>query len=478
MKLLLKHGADPNIPTFCGHDGLMAAAGVNWVFDQTFDEGQPALLEAVKLCVELGHRRQRGELDGADGAARRGQSRLGRDHPLPRSAGREARREGCRRTHAADMGRRRVPRHASRQAKAKLDRVAQTVGIDLIVCRAARETMNASETNPRSESFPLAIVRCGSAALAFVWGDTAAVERATTAGSRPRRRPASPDPTFLTQYCIGCHNQRAKVAGLALDTLDLSKVGPDAETWEKVVKKIRTGMMPPSGARRPERTALDGFATNLEQRLDKAADPNAALVTPALHRLNRTEYANAIRDLLALDVDVNVAAAGRWFEPGIRQSCRSARRVAVADSGLRLSGDEDQPAGGRRQDDGPVADDVLAATGAGAGPPHRRPAARDARRLPDSRTPSRSMPSTSSRSAARRRRSGRRRRHHARRRTDQGREPAQLPHEGVGRSAHDRPVAARSSARCRASTRSTRTSAWTPTFTTPAACPTSWSPDR
>jgi mono/diheme cytochrome c family protein len=143
------------------------------------------------------------------------------------------------------------------------------------------------------------------AALALVGGGTKplsaqppqAVAAATT---------ASPDSTFLVQYCIGCHNQRAKVAGLALDTLDLSKVGPDAETWEKVVKKIRTGMMPPSGARRPERTALDGFATNLEQRLDKAADPNAALVTPALHRLNRTEYANAIRDLLALDVDVNV----------------------------------------------------------------------------------------------------------------------------------------------------------------------------
>jgi len=117
---------------------------------------------------------------------------------------------------------------------------------------------------------------------------------------------ASPDGAFLTQYCIGCHNQRAKVAGLALDALDLSKVGPDAETWEKVIKKVRTGMMPPSGAKRPERSALDGFATNLEQRLDKAVDPNAALVTPALHRLNRTEYANAIRDLLGLNVDVNV----------------------------------------------------------------------------------------------------------------------------------------------------------------------------
>jgi hypothetical protein len=64
-------------------------------------------------------------------------------------------------------------------------------------------------------------------------------------------------------------------------------------------------MMPPSGAKRPERSALDRFASELESRLDKAVDPNAALVTPALHRLNRTEYANAIRDLLTLDIDVN-----------------------------------------------------------------------------------------------------------------------------------------------------------------------------
>jgi mono/diheme cytochrome c family protein len=116
---------------------------------------------------------------------------------------------------------------------------------------------------------------------------------------------ASAEAAFLTQYCIGCHNQRAKLGGLALETLDVSRVGPAAETWEKVVKKIRTGMMPPSGAKRPERAALDRFATELESRLDKAVDPNAALVTPALHRLNRTEYANAIRDLLALDVNVN-----------------------------------------------------------------------------------------------------------------------------------------------------------------------------
>jgi mono/diheme cytochrome c family protein len=116
---------------------------------------------------------------------------------------------------------------------------------------------------------------------------------------------ASAEATFLNQYCIGCHNQRAKIGGLALDVLDVSRVGPASETWEKVVKKIRTGMMPPSGAKRPERSALDRFASELESRLDKAVDANAALVTPALHRLNRTEYANAIRDLLALDINVN-----------------------------------------------------------------------------------------------------------------------------------------------------------------------------
>ena len=142
-----------------------------------------------------------------------------------------------------------------------------------------------------------------AAAVAIVWGGTQQLE-----AQRPQAAalPASSEATFLTQYCFGCHNQRAKVAGLALDTLDLERIGTDAETWEKVVKKVRTGMMPPSGAKRPERAALDGFASALEQRLDRAVDVNAALVTPALHRLNRTEYANAIRDLLALDIDVNV----------------------------------------------------------------------------------------------------------------------------------------------------------------------------
>jgi hypothetical protein len=111
-------------------------------------------------------------------------------------------------------------------------------------------------------------------------------------------------PALLNQYCITCHNQRLKTAGLLLDSMDLDQVGKDAAAWEKVVRKIHTGMMPPSGARRPERAVLDSFASDLEGRLDKAVTAGANLDAPALHRLNRTEYANAIRDLLALDVDV------------------------------------------------------------------------------------------------------------------------------------------------------------------------------
>jgi hypothetical protein len=138
--------------------------------------------------------------------------------------------------------------------------------------------------------------------------DSRRTEASASAVQQTASAPAvSAEAAFLKQYCISCHNERAKAnfANLALDTLDISRVGPASATWEKVVKKIRTGMMPPSGARRPERSVLDKFAAELESRLDRAASPSAPLVTPALHRLNRTEYANAIRDLLALDINVN-----------------------------------------------------------------------------------------------------------------------------------------------------------------------------
>ncbi len=114
---------------------------------------------------------------------------------------------------------------------------------------------------------------------------------------------AQSDRALLDTYCVGCHNPAVGAGGLAFEAYDVENVDGDVQVWETVVTKLRTGMMPPSGARRPERAVLDGFAARLEARLDTAAAQVPEPGNPALHRLNRTEYANAVRDLLALDVD-------------------------------------------------------------------------------------------------------------------------------------------------------------------------------
>ena len=108
---------------------------------------------------------------------------------------------------------------------------------------------------------------------------------------------------LLKEYCVVCHNEKLKTAGLMLDKADVQQVGPGAEVWEKVVKKIRGGAMPPPGRRRPDKPAFEAFVTWLETELDReaAAHPNPG--RPADHRLNQVEYSNAIRDLLALDID-------------------------------------------------------------------------------------------------------------------------------------------------------------------------------
>ena len=145
------------------------------------------------------------------------------------------------------------------------------------------------------------------AAFAMVSAQSAAPARPQPARAQTTAAsPAvtAPDPGFVKQYCATCHNERVKAQGLVLDPAGLDQAGTDPEKWEKVVRKIRTGMMPPSGMPRPSRAVLDGFAASLEARLDRANPPGAHPEAPSLHRLNRTEYANAIRDLLALDVDV------------------------------------------------------------------------------------------------------------------------------------------------------------------------------
>jgi mono/diheme cytochrome c family protein len=109
---------------------------------------------------------------------------------------------------------------------------------------------------------------------------------------------------LLKQFCISCHSPEVKSGGLILNTQDLANLGAHAAIYEKVVRKLRAGVMPPVGMPRPATLAYDGFASWLESGLDRAAatHPNVGR-TDALHRLNRAEYQNAVRDLLALDVN-------------------------------------------------------------------------------------------------------------------------------------------------------------------------------
>jgi cytochrome c5 len=108
---------------------------------------------------------------------------------------------------------------------------------------------------------------------------------------------------LLDRYCVTCHNQQLKTAGLTLDSADLAKVPNGAETWEKVVRKLRAGAMPPPGLPRPDSAAYQALASWLETQLDSRAQANPDPGRPLLHRMNRAEYANAIRDLLAMEVD-------------------------------------------------------------------------------------------------------------------------------------------------------------------------------
>jgi hypothetical protein len=115
---------------------------------------------------------------------------------------------------------------------------------------------------------------------------------------------APPARAFLNQYCVTCHNTRLKTSGLALDDLDPAQLSAHPEIWEKVVRKLRTGAMPPQGARRADEATSRTTIEWLETELDRTAVASPNPGRPALHRLNRAEYANAIRDLLDLEVDV------------------------------------------------------------------------------------------------------------------------------------------------------------------------------
>ena len=149
----------------------------------------------------------------------------------------------------------------------------------------------------RSAILATVIVALFTGVVALTAGPSTVPAPATTVAA------AAPQQALVDKYCVTCHNKRTKAAGLLLDEARIDPPSADAEIWEKVVKKLNTGAMPPVGSPRPDAQALNALVSWLETSLDDAAAKLPNPGRPAVHRLNRAEYANAIRDLLAIEID-------------------------------------------------------------------------------------------------------------------------------------------------------------------------------
>ena len=181
------------------------------------------------------------------------------------------------------------------------------------------------------------------AAVAFI----ASLARVSTAPQAPppAAQPAVAQGQLATmqQYCVGCHNDRAKVAGVSFEGVTLESIGQHADVFEKAVRKMRGRVMPPPGARHPGTAAIDSLVSYLEGSLDRADTQARVRDQVVLHRLNRKEYTNAVRDLLAVDFDAteilpaddvaegfdNIATALQVSPSFIEQYVIAARAVAV-----------------------------------------------------------------------------------------------------------------------------------------------------
>jgi hypothetical protein len=140
--------------------------------------------------------------------------------------------------------------------------------------------------------------------VAFGWVGAAAV---AIVSASPQTTPAPVSPpvpaaAVVKQYCVTCHNGRTKTGGLSLENVDAADVSASGDTWERVVRKLQRHAMPPQGAPRPDEATYDAVLRSLESALDRSASLHPNPGQPLPHRMNRAEYANAIRDLLALDL--------------------------------------------------------------------------------------------------------------------------------------------------------------------------------
>jgi mono/diheme cytochrome c family protein len=144
-------------------------------------------------------------------------------------------------------------------------------------------------------------IGAGQSAPGQVSGAAAAVPAAHP--STPTSAPVTPQAAVVNRYCIGCHNARTKSGNLSFADVDLTNASANPEVWERVLRKVGAGMMPPAGMPRPDEATMNGFLASLSGDLDRTFDknPNPGR-TETLHRLNRSEYTNAVRDLLEVDI--------------------------------------------------------------------------------------------------------------------------------------------------------------------------------
>src|SRR5688572_12555533 len=136
---------------------------------------------------------------------------------------------------------------------------------------------------------------------------------------------------FLDTYCISCHNQKLRTSALALDVLNVAEAGANAEIWEREIEKLRSGSMPPLGMPRPDPATYHTIANSLENEIDRAwaANPNPGRAS-AVHRLNRSEYNSAIRDLFALEIDVRPLLPGDETADGSFDNFADALSISTA----------------------------------------------------------------------------------------------------------------------------------------------------